>query len=141
MRLTADEARERFRTARVARLATVNPDESPHLVPIVFAWCAPDVLVFAYDHKPKAGRPLKRLENLAVRPAVALLVDEWDEDWDRLWWVRADGLAHVLPEEDPRREVALDALAARYAQYREVRPAGPVAWISVQAWSGWAAAG
>lgn len=141
MRLTADEARDRFRAARVARLATLNPDDSPHLVPIVFAWCPPDALVFAYDHKPKSGRPLKRLENLAVRPSVSLLVDEWDEDWDRLWWVRADGRAEVLLDADPRRAVALDALAARYPQYRDVRPAGPVAWISVQAWSGWAAAG
>jgi len=141
MRLSTDEARARFRAAPVARLATVNPDESPHLVPIVFAWCPPDALVFAYDHKPKSGRPLKRLENLAARPAVSLLVDEWAEDWDRLWWVRADGLAEVLASADPRRETGLDALATRYRQYREMRPAGPVAWISVHAWSGWAAAG
>ncbi|MGQ0467468.1 MAG: TIGR03668 family PPOX class F420-dependent oxidoreductase [Sporichthyaceae bacterium] len=141
MRLTPDEARDRFRVARVARLATINPDDSPHLVPIVFAWSEPDALVFAYDHKPKSGKPLKRLENLAVRPAVTLLVDEWAEDWDRLWWVRADGLAEVLDDADPRRDLALDALAARYPQYREVRPAGPVAWISVAAWSGWAASG
>lgn len=141
MRLTAEQARDRFQAARVARLATLNPDDSPHLVPIVFAWCPPDALVFAYDHKPKSGRPLKRLDNLAARPAVSLLVDEWDEDWDRLWWVRAEGRAEVLDDADPRRDVALDALAARYAQYRDVRPAGPVAWIDVHAWSGWAASG
>ncbi|MDQ3526766.1 MAG: pyridoxamine 5'-phosphate oxidase family protein, partial [Actinomycetota bacterium] len=30
-------ARERFATARVARLATTTPEGRPHLVPVVFA--------------------------------------------------------------------------------------------------------
>ena len=37
VRLTADEAKARFASVPVARLATVRPDGSPHLVPIVFA--------------------------------------------------------------------------------------------------------
>lgn len=141
MRLSAEEAREAFLASPVARLATLNPDGAPHLIPITFAGCGDPVhaLVFAFDHKPKSGKPLRRIENIAARPAVCLLVDEWYDDWGRLWWVRADGAGVVLAESDARRAVALDALARKYAQYREVRPAGPVVWIEVADWSGWSA--
>lgn len=142
MRLGADEAREAFLASPVARLATLNPDGSPHLIPITFAGCGDPVnaLVFAFDHKPKSGKPLRRIENIAARPAVCLLVDEWYDDWGRLWWVRADGTGEVLADDDPRRETGLNALARKYVQYREVRPAGPVVWIDVSGWSGWSAA-
>lgn len=141
MRLTADAARGAFLASPVARLATINPDGAPHLIPITFAGCGDPVhaLVFAFDHKPKSGKPLRRIENIAARPAVCLLVDEWSDDWDRLWWVRADGAGEVLEDSDARREVGLDALASKYRQYREVRPAGPVVWIEIHEWSGWAA--
>lgn len=141
MRLDAAQARERFRAARVVRLATVNPDGGPHLIPITFAWCEPDAVVFAVDHKPKSGKPLRRVENLRVHPSVCLLADEWAEDWARLWWARADGTARVLSDDDSRRALAIAALAARYPQYREIPPAGPVTWIDVHAWSGWTGQG
>lgn len=138
MRLDADEARARFAAARVARLATVDPEGRPHLVPITFAVDG-DVLAFAIDHKPKTTTRLRRLANIAANPAVGLLVDVYDEDWARLWWARADGTAEVH-EDGEARARALAGLAARYAQYREVPPAGAVVLVSVTRWSGWAAA-
>ena len=136
MRLSAAAARERFAAARVARLATVSAAGVPHLVPVTFAVLGERV-VFAIDHKPKSTTHLRRLDNIAANPSVCLLTDDYDEDWTRLWWVRADGSAVVRPVDEP----ALDALAARYPAYVEHRPAGPVVSIEVSTWTGWAATG
>ena len=127
-------ARERFATARVARLATTGPD-GPHVVPIVFALDG-DTLFHAVDHKPKRTTALKRIDNLRADPRASVLADGYDEDWSRLWWARADGTARIL---EPGHPEALALLAARYPQYRERPPAGPVIAIDVSRWSDWSA--
>ncbi|MEV0953216.1 TIGR03668 family PPOX class F420-dependent oxidoreductase [Promicromonospora sp. NPDC050249] len=155
MRLDLEACRSRFAAARHAYLATADTDGVPHLVPVTFALLSTphgatgdarseagpeaatvDELVVAVDHKPKTTRDLKRLRNLAENPRVAFLVDRYDDDWARLWWVRADGTATVEHEGEPRA-AALDALAARYPQYRENRPDGPLIRVWVTRWSGW----
>ncbi|GAA2535495.1 TIGR03668 family PPOX class F420-dependent oxidoreductase [Pseudonocardia hydrocarbonoxydans] len=134
MRLSAEQARERFAASRVARLATVSARGVPHLVPVTFAVLGERV-VFVVDDKPKTTTRLRRLDNIAAQPAVCLLVDVYDDDWSRLWWARADGTATVLDTDDE----AVDALAARYPAYVARRPRGPVVSIAVSAWTGWAA--
>jgi PPOX class probable F420-dependent enzyme len=134
--VTAAEARDRFAGARIARLATVGATGRPHLVPIVFALDG-DVVFSAVDAKPKRTTALKRLENIAANPRVALLADHYDEDWEALWWARADGVARVASEADARRGIAL--LAERYEQYRAAPPRGPVIAVAVERWSGWQA--
>lgn len=134
MKMTAHQARERFAGARVLRLATVDAEGEPHLVPATFA-VEGDVVAIAVDHKPKRDTNLKRLRNIADNPAVTLLVDHYEDDWERLWWARADGRARVLANEDAGRLVEL--LLYKYEQYREVRPSGPVIEIEVNRWSGW----
>jgi PPOX class probable F420-dependent enzyme len=136
-RFEAAEMRERVREARVARLATVDADGRPHLVPICFALDG-DVLYSAVDQKPKRSKRLKRLENIRTNPQVAVLVDHYDDDWTRLWWVRLDGTARVL-EGGPEREHALALLREKYAQYRSELPTGPVIAVRVERWQGWAA--
>ncbi|KOV85920.1 F420-dependent protein [Nocardia sp. NRRL S-836] len=116
-------------------MATTDARSVPHLVPVTFA-VHDDVVVFAVDHKPKTTTSLKRLHNIEANPRVSLLVDEYDEDWSRLWWVRADGVARV-PVEDEERSRTLGWLCAKYPQYRGNVPAGPVVWVDVQAWRGW----
>lgn len=138
--MTAAEARRRFAGAPVARLATVDAAGRPHLVPVVFAVDG-DRVFSAVDGKPKRTRALRRLENVAANPRVALLADHYEADWDALWWVRADGAARVLEATAPDGDAALDLLAARYPQYRAARPAGPVLAVDVDAWTGWAAKG
>jgi PPOX class probable F420-dependent enzyme len=136
MRLDADESRRRFSQARVARLATASHDGRPHLVPIVFAVDG-DVLYSAVDAKPKTTTALRRLANIAANPAVALLVDHYDDDWAQLWWVRADGTARFAdPAESDR---ALVLLTARYPVYETERPPGPVIAVDVDRWTGWTA--
>ncbi len=140
MRLTAQESRDRFAAARVARLATTGADGRPHLVPVTFA-LVERAVVIAVDHKPKSTTRLRRLQNIAQRPGVALLVDHYAEEWTALWWVRADAAATVIPAEAPSWAPAIDALVAKYEQYHAVRPAGPVIRAEVLRWSGWSAAG
>jgi PPOX class probable F420-dependent enzyme len=129
-----NEAAERFAAARVARLATVGRDGTPHLVPITFA-LAGDVIYSAVDAKPKRHRRLQRLANIAHEPRVSVLVDRYDDDWTALWWVRADGVAQVLPSSP----AALEALSAKYPQYRTAPPPGPFIEIAVSRWSSWSA--
>jgi PPOX class probable F420-dependent enzyme len=136
MGLTEQVLRERFTQARVLRLGTADAAGKPHLVPATFAVVG-DVVAIAVDHKPKRHANLKRLRNVEENPAVTLLVDHFDEDWDRLWWVRADGEASVIENELAYELV--DALIDKYEQYRERRPAGPVIKIQVSRWSGWVA--
>jgi PPOX class probable F420-dependent enzyme len=130
------EMRRRFTAARVARLATTRPDGRPHVVPVCFAVDG-DRIVSIVDDKPKRSERLARLANVREHPAVSLLVDEYDDDdWSRLWWVRADGSAAVV-EGGVDHERAAAALATKYAQYRELRPSGAVLVVTVERWSGW----
>jgi PPOX class probable F420-dependent enzyme len=138
MRMPTDEVLLRFRTARVARLATAAADGTPHLVPITFAVTG-DGVAFAVDHKPKSGKRLRRLRNIAENPRVTVLVDHYREDWTALWWARADGTAAVLDPGDARAEPALDGLVAKYPQYRDRCPTGSVVTVAVTRWSGWRA--
>jgi PPOX class probable F420-dependent enzyme len=123
---------ELFASVPVARLATVGPDGRPHLVPIVFA-VAGDLIYSSVDAKPKRTRKLRRLANIAANPRVSVLADHYEDDWSRLWWVRADGVARVV-DESPE---ALTALADRYEQYRSAPPAGPFVEITVDRWTAW----
>jgi PPOX class probable F420-dependent enzyme len=133
-----DEMRERVGEARVGRLATLGADGRPHLVPICFALEA-DTLYSAVDEKPKRSRRLQRLENIRRRPEVSVLVDHYEEDWTRLWWIRLDGTADVL-EDEAERERVLALLAAKYEQYRAEPPTGPVIEVRIDRWRGWASA-
>lgn len=138
MRLSGADARARFAAARVARLATTGADGQPHLVPIVFALSPADVLYTAVDAKPKTTTALRRLANIVANPRVAVLVDHYDEDWTRLWWVRADGSARLASTAEAANALAL--LTARYTPYRDEPPPGPVIAIEVTRWTGWSAA-
>lgn len=135
MRLTEEETRTRLADARVARLATVGGDGQPHLVPVTFAVDG-DLIYTAVDFKPKKSANLRRLRNIRENPRVALLVDHYTEEWDGLWWVRVDGWASVVEDEQALQD-PLDVLVRRYEQYQEHRPAGPVIVIQADHWKGW----
>ena len=128
--------REKFQRARVARLATVDENAQPHLVPVCFE-LVEDRIVSVVDAKPKSTPELRRLANIRAPPRVSLLVDEYDDDWTRLWWVRADGAARVV-ESGADRDDAVAALTAKYPQYEEQPPGGPVVEVTVDRWVGWA---
>ncbi len=129
--------RQRLAEGPVARLATVDAAGKPHLVPITFVVDG-ETIYFAVDAKPKRTNDLKRLRNIAANPAVCVLVDHYEDDWSRLWWVRVDGKARVV-DDRASAERALDMLVSRYPQYQLARPAGPVVAIEIIRISGWSA--
>jgi PPOX class probable F420-dependent enzyme len=141
MRLDRAACVERVRAARVARLATTRADGRVDLVPCVFA-LDPDEssLVGVVDHKPKATARLQRLDNIAARPDVTLLVDHYDEDWSTLWWVRIRGLARVVEPATAEHGELVELLAAKYPHYLGAgRPTGPGIRVQVTEWHGWSA--
>jgi PPOX class probable F420-dependent enzyme len=139
MGLDTDEARTRLLESRVARLATVSLAGEPHMVPITFALVG-DGLFFVVDHKPKNTMDLRRLRNIRENDRVSVLADHYSDDWDTLWWVRADGNAEIW-EDGPRRAAAVEVLAQKYPQYREHVPRGPVVAITIVALTGWSFTG
>jgi PPOX class probable F420-dependent enzyme len=127
----------RVTAARVARLATTDPDGRPHLVPIVFA-IEGDTLYTAVDRKPKRSTKLRRIENARARPDVTILIDHYEDDWGRLWWIRLRGRGRVL-DEGEERERALGLLSEKYPQYRGEPPEGPVLAVDVTEVRDWSA--
>jgi PPOX class probable F420-dependent enzyme len=133
------EAIRRLQAARVGRLATVRPDGSPHVVPFVFAIVEAGgelTVYWAVDAKPKTTQSIQRLTNLEANPAVEFVVDGYEEDWTKLWWVRAAGRARIVAS-DEERGAALVVLAEKYPPYRTTPPAGPVVAIEVDRVTGW----
>jgi PPOX class probable F420-dependent enzyme len=134
-------ARAAVAGASVARLATVSAGGAVDLVPITFALVTTagrDRLVTVVDHKPKTTTRLQRLADVRTNPEVSLLVDHYDDDWSRLWWVRLRGRATVVESGSEHAE-AVDALCARYAPYRDRRPGGPAILIDLTRWQWWSA--
>ncbi|HUK25133.1 MAG TPA: TIGR03668 family PPOX class F420-dependent oxidoreductase [Terriglobales bacterium] len=109
-------ARRKLSAARVARLATISRT-GPHLVPICFAYDG-SFFYTAIDRKPKrvAAHRLGRLKNIKRNPQVALLIDEYREDWTRLWYVLVRGKAELVSGAG-EREQALRRLQKKYRQY------------------------
>jgi PPOX class probable F420-dependent enzyme len=132
------ESWRRLVDARVARLATHNPNGAIDLVPFTFAVLDDRTIVSAVDHKPKRTRQLRRLANIRANPKVTVLADHYEEDWSKLWWVRARGDAVVL---DRPPEAVLAALVAKYEQYGAQPPAGPAIVIAVTELRGWSSGG
>ncbi|HYZ11329.1 MAG TPA: TIGR03668 family PPOX class F420-dependent oxidoreductase, partial [Actinomycetota bacterium] len=122
--------------SRVARMATLDADGRPHLVPLVFAMDG-DTLYSSVDEKPKTTRQVRRLGNIRANPdRVTVLIDHYEDDWPAVWWVRLRGTGRVL-EEGAERERALRLLAEKYPQYRDMPPQGAVIALGVTEWRGW----
>ena len=106
------------RRERVARLATADARGRPHVIPVCFVFHAGCFWV-AIDEKPKRTLRLKRLRNIAENPRVALLIDRYDDDWNRLAYVLVEGEASLAA--GSLQPSVLSALRERYPQYREMR--------------------
>jgi coenzyme F420-0:L-glutamate ligase/coenzyme F420-1:gamma-L-glutamate ligase len=133
-----------IRDRRVGRLATADGRGTPSVVPVVYASFALDdepVIAIAIDEKPKGDpRALRRVRNILERPEVALVVDEYREDWDDLAWVLVRGSASLIEPGDAGHAEALVALRQKYPQYAgmrlEVRPAIIIRDLSTRSWRG-----
>jgi PPOX class probable F420-dependent enzyme len=128
--MTLDElpgwAGELLSSSRVARLALLDERDLPRVLPVVFAvW--EGAVWSAIDRKPKRSAEPARVRRLRRRPEAALLVDRYDDDWSRLAWVELRGRVSIEP-----LGPALEALTARYPQYRAEPPPGPLLRLSVR---------
>jgi PPOX class probable F420-dependent enzyme len=122
----------------VAHLATADGDGVPHVVPVCFTILENTVYI-AIDQKPKSGdsRALKRIQNIAANPSVALIVDHYEDDWQQLAWVMLRGTAEVLESGD-EREAAHTLLRQRYKQYEGMDFLGlPMIAIRIARASSW----
>ena len=123
---------------RVGRLATADQACAPHVVPVCFAYTEKNLYV-AIDEKPKVGSPvaLKRLRNIRENPQVAVVFDEYHEDWSRLGWVLFRGHAEILEKGDEHAD-AQNSLRSRYPQLRKMTlkplPVIAIRLIKVTSW-------
>src|SRR5262249_59243007 len=110
-----------LKNRRVAHLATADRDAAPHVVPVCFAICN-DTLYVTIDTKPKRSlsTPLKRLKNMAENPAVAVVVDRYEEDWGQLGWVMLRGHAEILID-GREHDQAQALLRSRYPQLKRMQ--------------------
>ena len=132
-RMTDEQARAFLEHgSRPATFASVRPDGRPHAVPTWYAISGSDIVFTTWHTTVKAA-------NLRRDPRASVLVDHYDDDWSRLWWVRLDGTARIF-EQGTEFERALALLAHKYAQYAAEPPRGPVIAMLVRGWRGWRAA-
>ena len=110
-----------LKEARVARLATLDFESRPHIVPVCFAYDG-KLFYTAIDQKPKRvpRERLARLQNIRAVPVVALLIDEYNEDWTQLWYVLIRGKAKLIPKSAHKeRAWAIGKLRTKYPQYAQ----------------------
>jgi PPOX class probable F420-dependent enzyme len=102
---------------RVARLATVDAQGRPHIVPVVYAFDGVH-LYTPVDGKPKrvGARQLRRVRNLQANAHVSLVIDDYAEDWRRLAWVQIRGIAEIA-DEGPPYMLGVAELQKKYPQY------------------------
>ena len=112
---------KRLKDARVARLATLDDKNRPHLVPICFVYDG-KLFYTAVDRKPKrvSRERLVRLRNIQAVPRIALLIDEYDDDWTQLWYILIRGKAKLIPKSAHEEHAsAIRKLRAKYPRYAQ----------------------
>lgn len=127
----------RLVAARHAVLATIHPDRGVDVVPVVHAVVDRRIIVPVDTVKAKRTTRLRRLANVAADSRCALLVDGWDEDWARLWWVRV----HATAVEVAPGPVVLAALADRFPAYAAAGDVATTLELTPTRLTGWAAGG
>ena len=150
MALLTAEQRDLLHRSRRAVLGTTSPRGRSRLVPVAYAVVesGSDLIVYsALDEKPKTvsdPHELARVRDIRARPLVSLLVDEWQEDWTALKWLRLDGTASLLEPaatNSAEHDSAVAALRARYPQYAShALEKRPILRVRVERVTGWSAA-
>lgn len=135
MRLNAEQCWERLGAADHGVLATVHADRGVDLVPVVFVVVDRTIVVPVDTVKAKRTTRLQRLANLVEDPRCAVLADHYEEDWSRLWWVRAHGRGAVVVAPSTEH---LERLGGRFPAYRTPGSVEATIVVAVHEISGWA---
>ena len=116
--LGSEAVQVKLREARVARLATVDRECRPHVVPVCFVYDG-RALYTALDLKPKRTAPKKlaRVRHIQKRPDVTLLLDEYQENWANLWYILIRGKATLVEVPSREYQQAHSLLRSKYPQY------------------------
>jgi PPOX class probable F420-dependent enzyme len=116
-RLKEPAVREFIESSRIAHLATASGTGEPHNIPLCF-WFDGARFYFVIDEKPKrnTGAAIKRMRNIADNPRVALVIDHYDEDWNRLAYVLVHGDAGIV-QDSAEYSRAIQHLRHKYPQY------------------------
>jgi len=123
--------------ARVGRMGLLDEEGAPRVLPVTFV-VTEGRIWSAIDQKPKrAGEPA-RLRYLRRDPRAALTVDHYSDDWEELAWVQVLGTVRILDQAEGAP--GLGALSAKYEQYREKRPPGPLLALRPERYLWWRAA-
>lgn len=136
MQLDPADARVRLAASPVAHLATAGGGR-PHVVPCTFVVDERGRIAIGIDNKPKTTMNLRRLKNIGENPQVSLIADHYDDDWDQLWWARADGTA-AIERSGAGHQAHWNLLKIKYPQYGGQVLEGPTILVTVESWSGWA---
>ena len=117
--------KEFIERARIARLATANSESKPHLVPVVFVFDGHHFFIPIDEKRKKTIRPekLRRVKNISENPNVALLIDEYSEDWTKLTFVMIQGKASIVrkaQQENIQLQEAYKKLITKYPQYHKI---------------------
>jgi len=111
---------------KVAHLATASLDLQPHLVPVVYVISRKNIYI-PLDSKPKSStaEQLKRVKNIKVNSKVAFLVDNYEEDWEKLWFAMLVGSANLIKMNETKetyKELCeiQKLLLRKYRQYAKI---------------------
>ncbi|HEX2106133.1 MAG TPA: TIGR03668 family PPOX class F420-dependent oxidoreductase [Nitrososphaera sp.] len=122
--IIAEDLEQFIQRVRVARLATINPEFIPHIVPVVFVFDGSHFFIPIDEKRKKTqAEKLRRIKNIRDNPNVALLIDEYSEDWNRLAFVMIQGIASIVksgPQSDVQLQQALKKLTTKYIQYQKI---------------------
>ena len=115
--IITSQTRRLVAETRVARLTTADATGAPHVMPVCYVLDG-ETVYSVVDRKPKraGAMRLRRIRNIMANPQVALLLDGYEEDWSRLWYVLLHGVASVI-HRGPEHRWALTLLRKKYPQY------------------------
>jgi PPOX class probable F420-dependent enzyme len=110
---------EFIRIHRVARLATADANAHPAVIPVCYVFDGARIYS-PLDEKPKsvAAQSLKRVRNIEANPRVALLIDDYCEDWSNLQYVLVSGVAEIVEPGGEEHARAVTLLRDKYHQYQ-----------------------
>jgi len=110
-----------IKEAKVARLATVDQKSHPYVVPVVFVFYENSFFI-PLDEKAKTvnSRNLKRVKNIEKNANVTLLIDKYQNDWKKLFFLMIHGKAKVIDGNSKLIDKIHKLLISKYPQYKKI---------------------
>lgn len=102
---------------RVCRVATVNAEGQPHLVPVCHAFAGGKLYIGSGDDGAK-------VRNLKTNPKITVTVDLYSDHWASLKGVMVQGRAKLI-ERGPAFQRAKKKLYEKYSQYAKEAALAP----------------